>query len=229
MKSLRGADQEMRRACTDFSIGEGGQRSGTVGRYTIEYFGNGGSSPAHSATNFYVKRIGAQDDPLTDYFAGSFCKTLTAAIRRAQSWTADWVRDEAAAAQRKAQAEAEASGAAARERAAYELHRAEHPAAPPIEIEVERCPVCNEPGHPVDTDDLGRHSECQPKEEAAERVAIERAQTITEQLRLAERLAIAVKSAGRKPGGWLTDRREMLALARAVLGEKEEEKEGAAL
>lgn len=30
---------------------------------------------------------------------------------------------------------------------------------------VDICPTCKQPGHPVDTDDLGRHPECQPEEE----------------------------------------------------------------
>lgn len=87
MKTLEKADKEAKKAADEgsFNAQEHGRRSFLVGEFVIQYFGNGGNTPQHSATNFYVRRVDQQDDISADYWAGSFHKTLTAAIRYARA------------------------------------------------------------------------------------------------------------------------------------------------
>lgn len=96
MKTLHKADLEARRAAnpgTVLNIQDNGTRYLIVGTYSISYFGNGGSTPEHPATNFYVKRLGDRDELQSDYFAGMFEDTLTAAIRTAREWSEKDARD----------------------------------------------------------------------------------------------------------------------------------------
>ncbi len=44
----------------------------------------------------------------------------------------------------------------------------EEPKSETIDPPIDRCPVCKKPGHASETDDLGRHLECQPEEERYE-------------------------------------------------------------
>jgi hypothetical protein len=86
MKTLAAADKEARKAATggELTISEQGQRFFSVGDYDIEYFGNGGKEPTTAATNFYVRKKGREDDIQSDYWAGHWEKTITAAIRYAR-------------------------------------------------------------------------------------------------------------------------------------------------
>lgn len=79
MKTIQAADREAQRAAPESFRIVNGLRFLEVGNYDIEFFESCGN-----ATNFYVRRKGMQDDLTTDYFAGSFCKTLTGAIRYAR-------------------------------------------------------------------------------------------------------------------------------------------------
>jgi hypothetical protein len=80
MKTIEAADREAQRASPDtFRVTDHGMRCLTIGEYDIEFFSSGGS-----ATNFYVRRSSLKDDISSDYWAGSFHKTLTAAIRYAR-------------------------------------------------------------------------------------------------------------------------------------------------
>jgi len=87
MKKLSKADIEAKKAADEgtFSIGENGTRTFEIGDMVIRYFGNGGSGPDVTATNFYVRQRDQEDDISSDYWAGSFWKTLTGAIRYARN------------------------------------------------------------------------------------------------------------------------------------------------
>jgi hypothetical protein len=80
MKTIQAADREAQRASPEtFRVTESGMRCLTIGEYSLEFFQSG-----EHATNFYVRRSTLQDDISTDYWAGSFHKTLTGAIRYAR-------------------------------------------------------------------------------------------------------------------------------------------------
>jgi hypothetical protein len=80
MKTLEQADKEARKVGT-LTVTDAHMRILDMGGHTVEYFGNGGHAPTDHATNFYVSRKGTEVDYASDYFPGSFYKTLTAAIR----------------------------------------------------------------------------------------------------------------------------------------------------
>jgi hypothetical protein len=56
------------------------------GRRIVEFLANGRWSPDASITCIRVRRENDHDDSMTDYFAGSWMRNLTQAIRLAKRW-----------------------------------------------------------------------------------------------------------------------------------------------